>query len=166
MPNFQCHVRVLSVQQKVLSVQQKCFHSQLLPHKHHKNSKQGHCFGAIALDYQDHCHGKSPGRWGRRGISQNACWKPEPSLLSQKQRDQRQREGYVPPSQFVFWWLKSSIACVHNLYGLLSIHHAYQSWISDMRYGTSLGGPKTLKTLHFKIFFDVQFQSIFKVIID
>ncbi len=32
--------------------------------------------------------------------------------------------GYVPPSRFVFRLLKSSIACVRNCYGLLSIHHA------------------------------------------
>ncbi len=53
---------------EILSVQQKCFHSRLLPHKHHKNSKnvlnQRHCFGEITLDYQDRCHGKSPGLWG------------------------------------------------------------------------------------------------------
>ncbi len=46
------------------------------------------------------------------------------SLLSQKQRNRKQQEGYVPPSRFVFRLLKSSIACVRNCYGLLSIHHA------------------------------------------
>jgi hypothetical protein len=83
-----------------------------------------HCLGEIAPDSQDHCHGKSPGHLGGCGISQNAYWKPELSLLSQKKRNRKQREGYVPPSRFVFRWLKSSIACVCNCYGLLSIHHA------------------------------------------
>jgi len=60
-------------------VLEKYFHSQPLPHKHHKNSKnvpnQGHCFEEIALDSHDHCHGKSPGHLGGCGISQNAYWK-------------------------------------------------------------------------------------------
>jgi hypothetical protein len=92
-------------------VLEKYFHSQLLPHKHHKISKnvpnQGHCVAEIALDYQDHCHGKSPGHLGGCGISQNARLKPELSLLSQKQRNRKQRKGYVPPSRFVFRLWKS-----------------------------------------------------------
>jgi len=45
---------------------------------------------------------KNPGHLGGCGISQNAYWKPEPSLLSLKQRNQKQQEGYVRPSRFVF----------------------------------------------------------------
>jgi len=121
MPNFQCHLRSSFCAAEM-------FHSWQLPHKHHKNLKnvpsQVHCFKEIALDSQDHCHGKSPGHLGGCGISQNAFWKPELSLLSRKQRNRKQREGYVPPSRFVFRLLKSSKACVRNCYGLLSIHHA------------------------------------------
>ncbi len=98
------------------------------------------------------CHGKSPGHWGGCGISQNTCsWKPEFSLLSQKQRNQKQREGYVLPSRFVFRWLKSSIACVRNCYGLLSFHHApggtfeertdkHLSRVSDTRHKVNILG--------------------------
>ncbi len=104
---------------------EKYFHSQPLPHKDHKNSKnvpnQGHCFKEIALDSQDHCHEKSPGRLGGCGISQNAYWKPELSLLSQKQRNQKQWEGYVPPSRFVFRLLKSSIAYTLELHTRVGI---------------------------------------------
>jgi len=131
------------------------FNSWLLPHKHHKNLKnvpnQGYCFGEIALDSQDHCHGKSPGHLGGCGINQNAYWKPELSLLYQKQRNRKQREGYVPPSRFIFRLLKSSIACVRNSYGLLSIHHASGgtfeertdknlSWVSDTRHKVNILG--------------------------
>jgi hypothetical protein len=94
---------------------------------------------------------KSPGHLGGCGISQNAYWKPELSLLSQKQRNRKQREGYVPPSRVVFRWLKSSIACVCNRYGLLSIHHAsggtfeertdkHLSRISDTRHKVNILG--------------------------
>ena len=59
MPNFQCHLR-----NSVCAAEM--FYSWQLPHKYHKNSKnvpnQGHCFGEIALDSQDHCHGKKKSR--------------------------------------------------------------------------------------------------------
>ena len=121
MPKFQCHLR-----SSVCAAEMFSFSA--APTQAPQNLKnvpnQGHCYGEIALDSQDHCHGKSPGHLGGCGISQNAYWKPELSLLSQKQRNRKQREGYVPPSRVVFRWLKSSIACVRNRYGLLSIHHA------------------------------------------
>jgi hypothetical protein len=112
---------------------------------------QGHCIGEIVLDSQDHCHGRSPGHLGGCGIRQNAYLKPELSLFSQKQRNRKQREGYVPPSRFVFRLLKSSIACVCNRYGLLSIHHAsggtfeertdeHLSQVSDTRHKVNILG--------------------------
>ncbi len=142
MPNFQCHLRSSFCAAEMFSFL-------AAPTQAKQNLKivpnQGHCFGEIALDSQDHCHGKSPGHLGGCGISQNAYWKPELSLLSKKQRNQKQREGYVPPSQFIFQLLKSSIACV------LSIHHAFGgtfeertdehlSRVSDMRHKVNILG--------------------------
>jgi len=125
MPNFQCHLRNSFCAAEMLQFSAAPTQA---PQKKLKNlPNQGYCFGEIALDSQDHCHGKSPGHLGGCGISQNGYWKPELSLLSQKQRNRKQREGYVPLSRFVFRLLKSSIACVRNRYGLLSIHHASAS---------------------------------------
>ena len=70
-----------------------------------------------------------------------------------EKRTQKQREGYVPPSQFVYRWLKSSTTCICNCHGLLSIYHSsggpfeerldkHLSRVSDTRHKVNiLGNP-------------------------
>jgi len=81
MPNIQCHLRSSVCAAEMFSFSAAPTQA---PQKFVNCSESRTPFRGE--DSQDHCHGKSPGHLGGCVISQNAYWKPELSLLSQKQR--------------------------------------------------------------------------------
>ena len=59
MLNFQCHLRSSFCAGEIFSFSAAPTQA---PQKFENVLNQGHCFGEIALDFQDHCHGKKKSR--------------------------------------------------------------------------------------------------------
>jgi len=121
MPNFQCHLRSFFCAGEIFSFSAAPTQA---PQKFKKCSK------SRTLVWGDRPRFPRSLSWKKSRAFRRVWHKPERILetraffaFPEKQRNRKQQEGYVPPSRFVFRLLKSSIACVHNRYGLLSIHH-------------------------------------------
>ena len=121
MPNFQCHLRSSFCAGEIFSFSAAPTQA---PQNFEKCSKSRTLF-------QGDCPRLPRSLSWKKSRALRRVWhKPERMLEARaffvfpETKESKTTEGYVPPSRFVFRLLKSSIACVCNRYGLLSIHHA------------------------------------------